>query len=58
MNTISKYMLSVYDLRRAGRRGGENAPAWENKSIWVFYIELATGELLHDLCSSVIAHTL
>jgi E3 ubiquitin-protein ligase synoviolin len=43
MNTMSKYVLSTYDLRRAGRRGGENAPPWENKSMWVFYIELATG---------------
>ncbi|KAF9529283.1 hypothetical protein CPB83DRAFT_853010 [Crepidotus variabilis] len=42
MNTMFKYMLSTYDLRRAGRRGGENAPAWENKSMWIFYIELAT----------------
>ncbi|KAF9047304.1 hypothetical protein BJ165DRAFT_1465059 [Panaeolus papilionaceus] len=42
MNTIMKYLLSAYDLRRAGRRGGENAPPWENKSVWVFYIELAT----------------
>lgn len=46
MNTIAKYLLSLHDLRRAGRRGGENAPAWENKSMWVFYIELATGECL------------
>ncbi|KAF8160975.1 hypothetical protein B0H34DRAFT_361119 [Crassisporium funariophilum] len=45
MNTISKYLLSAYDLRRAGRRGGENAPPWENKSMWVFYIELATDFL-------------
>lgn len=44
MNTILKYLLSAYDLRRAGRRGGENAPPWENKSMWVFYIELATGK--------------
>src|SRR6266571_3894934 len=43
MNTILKYCLSTYDLRRAGRRGGENAPPWENKSIWIFYIELITG---------------
>lgn len=42
-NTILKYLLSAYDLRRAGRRGGENAPPWENKSMWLFYIELATG---------------
>ncbi|CAA7259248.1 unnamed protein product [Cyclocybe aegerita] len=45
MNTISKYLLSAYDLRRAGRRGGENAPPWENKSMWVFYIELMTDFL-------------
>lgn len=45
MNTILKYLLSTYDLRRAGRRGGENAPPWENKSMWIFYIELATGSL-------------
>lgn len=43
-NTISKYLLSAYDFRRAGQRGGEAAPPWENKSMWVFYIELATGE--------------
>ncbi|PPQ65008.1 hypothetical protein CVT26_015717 [Gymnopilus dilepis] len=45
MNTILKYLLSAYDLRRAGRRGGENAPPWENKSMWVFYIELGTDFL-------------
>ncbi|KAF5322391.1 hypothetical protein D9619_001388 [Psilocybe cf. subviscida] len=45
INTMSKYILSTYDLRRAGRRGGENAPPWENKSMWVFYIELATDFL-------------
>ncbi|KAG6862308.1 hypothetical protein C0995_016006 [Termitomyces sp. Mi166 len=44
-NTISKYLLSAYELRRAGRRGGENAPPWENKSMWTFYIELATDFL-------------
>jgi len=43
LNTISKYLLSAYELRRAGQRGGENAPPWESKSMWVFYIELATG---------------
>ncbi|KAG6819679.1 hypothetical protein H0H93_009712 [Arthromyces matolae] len=45
LNTISKYLLSTYELRRAGRRGGENAPPWENKSMWIFYIELATDFL-------------
>ncbi|KAJ3864089.1 hypothetical protein EV359DRAFT_41785 [Lentinula novae-zelandiae] len=44
-NTISKYLLSAYDFRRAGQRGGEAAPPWENKSMWVFYIELATDFL-------------
>ncbi|KAL0581840.1 E3 ubiquitin-protein ligase hrd1 [Marasmius crinis-equi] len=44
-NTIAKYLLSAYDLRRAGQRGGENAPPWENKSMWVFYIELTTDFL-------------
>ncbi|KAH9485281.1 ERAD-associated E3 ubiquitin-protein ligase HRD1 [Psilocybe cubensis] len=45
INTNLKYLLSAYDLRRAGRRGGENAPPWENKSMWIFYIELATDFL-------------
>ncbi|RDB25352.1 E3 ubiquitin-protein ligase HRD1 [Hypsizygus marmoreus] len=45
LNTMCKYVLSAYELRRAGRRGGENAPPWENKSMWVFYIELATDFL-------------
>ena len=49
MNTILKYLLSAYDLRRAGRRGGENAPPWENKSMWVFYIELGTGKCCFSL---------
>ncbi|KAF7362055.1 RING-type domain-containing protein [Mycena venus] len=44
-NTVSKYLLCTYELRRAGQRGGENAPQWENKSMWVFYIELATDFL-------------
>ncbi|ESK85236.1 synoviolin 1 isoform b [Moniliophthora roreri MCA 2997] len=44
-NTLAKYLLSSYELRRAGQRGGENAPPWENKSMWVFYIELTTDFL-------------
>jgi len=42
-NTTAKYYVCVIDLRRARQRGGENAPPWQNKSMWVFYIELATG---------------
>lgn len=43
LNTSAKYFLSLYELRRAAQRGGENASPWENKSMWVFYIELTTG---------------
>lgn len=43
MNSIARYILSVVDLRRARSRGGENAPPMENKSMYVFYIELITG---------------
>jgi E3 ubiquitin-protein ligase synoviolin len=46
LNSISKYLLSWYDIRRAGQRGGENAPQWESKSMWIFYIELTTGNAL------------
>ncbi|KLO18382.1 hypothetical protein SCHPADRAFT_899780 [Schizopora paradoxa] len=42
MNSAAKYAISIIDLRRASNRGGENAPPWEDKSMWVFYVELAT----------------
>ncbi|KZT19710.1 hypothetical protein NEOLEDRAFT_1245689 [Neolentinus lepideus HHB14362 ss-1] len=45
MNSMAKYALSVVDLRRARSRGGATAPPWENKSMYVFYIELATDFL-------------
>jgi E3 ubiquitin-protein ligase synoviolin len=48
LNSIAKYSISVIDLRRASRRGGENAPPWEDKSMWVFYVELATGTCFAD----------
>lgn len=44
MNTTAKYCVCVIDLRRARQRGGENAPPWQNKSMWIFYIELVTGK--------------
>ncbi|TFK54025.1 hypothetical protein OE88DRAFT_1695115 [Heliocybe sulcata] len=44
-NSMAKYILSVVDLRRARSRGGATAPPWENKSMYVFYIELATDFL-------------
>ena len=43
MNVIAKYLICVIDLRRARQRGGENAPPWQDKSMWIFYVELATG---------------
>ncbi|KAI0768646.1 hypothetical protein BD413DRAFT_715661, partial [Trametes elegans] len=44
LNAILRYGLSILDLRRARSRGGENAPPWENKSMYIFYIELLTGK--------------
>lgn len=43
MNSALKYYISMVDLRRASTRGGENAPAWEDKSMYVFYVDLVTG---------------
>ncbi|KAF8135634.1 hypothetical protein EV363DRAFT_1551350 [Boletus edulis] len=45
MNVIAKYLICVIDLRRAQQRGGENAPPWQNKSMWIFYVELMTDFL-------------
>ncbi|KAI0700890.1 hypothetical protein BC835DRAFT_319019 [Cytidiella melzeri] len=45
LNSMARYVLSAYELRRARARGGENAPSWENKSMYVFYIELVTDFL-------------
>ncbi|KAH0827576.1 hypothetical protein J3R83DRAFT_4299 [Lanmaoa asiatica] len=45
MNVIAKYLICVIDLRRAQQRGGENAPPWQNKSMWIFYVELVTDFL-------------
>ncbi|KAI0045279.1 hypothetical protein FA95DRAFT_1495638 [Auriscalpium vulgare] len=44
-NSMAKYFLSAYEFRRAASRGGDNAPPWENKSMWVFYVDLATDFL-------------
>lgn len=43
VNSVAKYSISMLDLRRASVRGGENAPPWEDKSMWIFYVELVTG---------------
>ncbi|KAG8944419.1 E3 ubiquitin-protein ligase hrd1 [Tulasnella sp. 408] len=42
MNAWLKYTIACYDLWRARRRGGENAPVWEDKSMFIFYAELLT----------------
>ncbi|KAF9256718.1 hypothetical protein L218DRAFT_975339 [Marasmius fiardii PR-910] len=40
-----KYLLSSYKLRQAGQRGSETIPPWENRSMWIFYIEFTTDFL-------------
>lgn len=42
MGTILRYSVGVVDIRRA--RGREDAPSWEAKSMWLFYVDLAVGE--------------
>lgn len=49
LNSMMKYGVMVYDLHRARSRGGENAPIWENKSMYLFYIELFTGMFSRSL---------
>jgi E3 ubiquitin-protein ligase synoviolin len=43
MNSKAKYILSAIEFHRAASRGGENAPPWEDKSMWIFYVDLITG---------------
>ncbi|KAF8274588.1 hypothetical protein EI94DRAFT_1561432 [Lactarius quietus] len=45
MNSKSKYILSAIEFHRAASRGGENAPPWEDKSMWIFYVDLVTDFL-------------
>ncbi|KAI0320765.1 hypothetical protein OF83DRAFT_1052428 [Amylostereum chailletii] len=45
LNSMAKYLLSAYEFKRATARGGENAPPWENKSMLIFYVDLATDLL-------------
>ncbi|KAG9018696.1 E3 ubiquitin-protein ligase hrd1 [Tulasnella sp. 427] len=42
MNAWLKYGVACWDLWRARSRGGENAPVWEDKSMFIFYAELLT----------------
>ncbi len=43
INSKAKYILSAIEFHRAASRGGENAPPWEDKSMWIFYVDLITG---------------
>lgn len=45
MNSKAKYILSAIEFHRAASRGGENAPPWEDKSMWIFYVDLITDFL-------------
>ena len=40
--TAARYGVNCLDIRRA--RGREDAPAWEAKSMYMFYIDLAVGK--------------
>lgn len=56
LNSVARYALSNLEIRRARTRGGTNAPAWENKSMYIFYIELVTGQLLScSICAAFVA---
>lgn len=44
IGTAAKYVVNCLDIRRA--RGREDAPAWEAKSMYMFYIDLAVGKSL------------
>lgn len=42
--TSARYVVGLIDLRRA--RGRADAPSWEEKSMYLFYVDLAVGEYL------------
>ena len=50
LNSIAKYCINIIEFRHARANGGETAPPWENKSMYLFYIELCTG--VGELCCS------
>lgn len=53
VNSLAKYTLCAYEHKRAAVRGGENAPPWENKSMYTFYIDLFTGMPIFPSVSEV-----
>jgi E3 ubiquitin-protein ligase synoviolin len=42
LGSVGRYTIGVIDLRRA--RGREDAPSWEEKSMYIFYVDLTVGE--------------
>lgn len=48
--TAARYGIGLIDLRRA--RGRVDAPSWEEKSMYLFYVDLAVGEWKPDTGSS------
>lgn len=47
--TFARFVVNVEDMRRAAGRA--DAPTWEMKSRWVFYIDLLVGECLSSIAS-------
>lgn len=45
LGTCARYSVGIIDLRRA--RGREDAPSWEEKSMYLFYVDLGVGEFAH-----------
>ena len=41
LGTCARYSVGIIDLRRA--RGREDAPSWEEKSMYLFYVDLGVG---------------
>ncbi|WWC87630.1 uncharacterized protein L201_002520 [Kwoniella dendrophila CBS 6074] len=50
IGTAARYTVGLIDLRRA--RGRSDAPPWEEKSMWLFYVDLTVDfmKLLTYLC--------
>ncbi|WVR04137.1 hypothetical protein IAU60_001136 [Kwoniella sp. DSM 27419] len=50
LGIVARYVVNLIDLRRAGGRA--DAPSWEEKSMYMFYIDLAVDfvKLLTYLC--------
>jgi E3 ubiquitin-protein ligase synoviolin len=46
--TFARYLVGMEDLRRA--RGRADAPSWEAKSMWLFYVDLGVGKLISYTC--------